>query len=342
MQFVDEAKITVKAGNGGKGCISFRREKYVPKGGPDGGNGGNGGNVILRADRQLGTLLDFKYQRHYRAEAGEHGRGKRQDGKWGKDIIIRVPCGTIVKDAGDGRVLADLIEDQDELTVARGGKGGKGNAEFATPTNQAPRIAEPGTAGEERDFLLELKLLADVGLVGLPNAGKSTLISVISAARPKIADYPFTTLVPNLGIVRYGEGKSFTVADIPGLIEGAHRGKGLGMQFLRHVERTRVLVFLVESPSEDPRADFDVLMNELREYDPELALKPKLVALTKTDLLDRRALKRVQAVSFGRGVTVHAISAVAGTGVKTLTDAVWTLLHKKPRKTHKALLEEET
>jgi GTP-binding protein len=333
MQFVDQARITVKAGNGGNGCISFRREKYVPKGGPDGGNGGRGGNVIIRADRQLGTLLDFKYQRHYRAGSGEHGRGKKQDGKWGEDIVIRVPCGTIIKDAADEEVLADLVNHHDELLIARGGRGGRGNAEFATSTNQAPRIAEPGGIGEERELLLELKLLADVGLVGFPNAGKSTLISVISAAKPKIADYPFTTLVPNLGIVRYAEGKSFTVADIPGLIEGAHQGKGLGIQFLRHIERTRALVFLIEVTSANPKADFKVLLNELTKYDADLARKPKVVALTKTDLIDQKELKVRAKLAFGRGVSVVPISAVAGTGIGPLVDAMWDLLHRKRPRT---------
>ncbi|HEX9614210.1 MAG TPA: GTPase ObgE, partial [Bacteroidota bacterium] len=270
MQFIDEVTIHVKAGNGGNGCVSFRREKYVPKGGPDGGNGGNGGNVVIRADRHLNTLLDFKYKTRYLGERGEHGRGKNQNGKWGDHTVLRVPCGTVVKDAVDGEVIADLTNDGQEVIVAEGGKGGRGNSEFATSTNQAPRHFEPGTVGGERTLHFELRLLADVGLVGLPNAGKSTLISVISAAKPKIADYPFTTLIPNLGIVRVGEGKSIVVADIPGLIEGAHSGKGLGIQFLRHIERTKVLVFLIEAISEDPNNDYRVLLHELESYDPLL------------------------------------------------------------------------
>jgi GTP-binding protein len=323
MQFIDQATIFAKAGNGGNGTISFRREKYVPKGGPDGGNGGNGGSVIIRADRQLGTLLDFRYKRHYKAENGEPGRGKDQTGKTGVDIVLKVPCGTVVKDGPTDRILADLVADGADVIIARGGKGGKGNAEFATSTNQAPRIAEPGTPGEECELLLELKLLADVGLVGFPNAGKSTLISVISAAKPKIADYPFTTLTPNLGIVRYAEGKSFTVADMPGLIMGAHQGKGLGIQFLRHIERTRVLVFLIESVSEDPKRDYEILLNELASYDEDLAKKPKIVALTKTDLFDQAALKRLKRVTFGRKIPVIHISSVSRSGLQDLLEEMW-------------------
>lgn len=323
MQFIDEAKISVKAGDGGNGAVSFRREKFVPKGGPDGGNGGNGGNVVLRADRQLSTLLDFRYKRHYTAERGENGRGKNQDGKWGEDVVLKVPCGTLVKEAETGEILTDLVKQGDEVVVASAGKGGRGNTHFATATNQAPRVAEPGTLGEKRELLFELKLLADVGLVGFPNAGKSTLISVISAAKPRIADYPFTTLTPNLGIVRYAEGKSFTVADIPGLIAGAHQGKGLGVQFLRHIERTKVLVFLIESTSEDPKKDYKVLLNELKEYKPILIKKPRLVALTKTDLLDEKATKKLKRLTFERGVVVVLISAVTRKKIDELLKVVW-------------------
>lgn len=327
MQFIDEARITVKGGRGGNGCISFRREKFVPKGGPDGGNGGDGGSVIIRADRQLSTLLDFKYRRLYKAGNGEHGRGKNQDGKRGESVVLKVPCGTLVRDAHTGEVLADLVEDGQEVVVARGGKGGRGNAMFATPTNQAPRNAEPGTEGQERELLLELKLLADVGLVGLPNAGKSTLISVISAARPKIADYPFTTLTPNLGIVRYAEGKSFTVADIPGLIEGAHSGKGLGIQFLRHIERTKVLVILIESIARDPKKDYAVLLNELKEYNPALLKKARIVALTKIDLLSEEEKRKLKRLKFGT-VPRYLISAVSGEGIKELLKAIWNTLQQ--------------
>lgn len=326
MQFIDQALIFVKAGNGGNGAISFRREKYVPKGGPDGGNGGNGGNVIIRADKQLGTLLDFRYKRNYKAENGDHGRGKGQTGKTGVDVILRVPCGTIVKDGARESMLADLVRDGDEIVVANGGRGGKGNSEFATSTNQAPRIAETGTPGEECELVLELKLIADVGLVGFPNAGKSTLISVVSAAKPKIADYPFTTLTPNLGIVRVAEGRSFTLADMPGLIMGAHQGKGLGIQFLRHIERTRVLVFLIESISEDPKRDFEILLNELSSYDEALAEKPKIVALTKIDLFDESALKRLTRISFGKKIPVLQISSVSRIGLQPLVEAMWKAL----------------
>jgi GTP-binding protein len=323
MQFIDQAVIFVKAGNGGNGAISFRREKYVPKGGPDGGTGGNGGSVIIRADRQLGTLLDFRYKRLYKAENGDHGRGKGQTGKTGTDIVLKVPCGTIVKGHLENEIVADLVHDGEQVIVAQGGKGGRGNSEFATSTNQAPRIAEPGIPGEECELLLELKLIADVGLVGFPNAGKSTLISVVSAAKPKIADYPFTTLTPNLGIVRYAEGKSFTLADMPGLILGAHQGKGLGIQFLRHIERTRVLVFLIESISEDPKRDFEILVNELESYSPGLAKKPKIIALTKIDLFEQGALKRLKKISFGKKIPVIQISSVSREGLQPLLEEMW-------------------
>jgi GTP-binding protein len=325
MQFIDEVTIHVRGGDGGNGCVSFRREKYVPKGGPDGGNGGHGGNVIIRADQHLSTLLDFKYRARYVADRGQHGRGKKQDGKWGEDLVLRVPCGTIVRDAVAGVVLGDLTEHNQEILVARGGKGGRGNAEFATPTDQAPRRAEAGTAGRERLLQLELKLLADVGLVGLPNAGKSTLISVISAAKPKIADYPFTTLVPNLGIVRIGGGRSLVVADIPGLIEGAHQGKGLGIQFLRHIERTRVLVFLLEASRPDPQADYTVLLNELKSFDSALVKKPRIVVLTKMDIVEREKERDLKRLRFVGGVKPILISAVTGRGVQELVRSMWKL-----------------
>lgn len=324
MKFIDLARIHVKAGDGGAGVVSFRREKFVPKGGPDGGDGGRGGNVVLRANAHLNTLLDFHFKTSYKAERGAHGQGGNKTGRSGKDIVLQVPVGTLVRDASTGEVLGDLTHDGEEIIVARGGRGGRGNAAFATPTNQAPREYEVGEPGEERDIELELKLLADVGLVGFPNAGKSTLISVISAARPKIADYPFTTLVPNLGIVRVDEGASFVVADIPGVIEGAHLGKGLGLQFLRHIERTKVLVFLLDSTREDPAADLSVLLRELKLFNESLLEKPRIIAVTKIDLLDDSRLAALRRASLTTDATpVHFISAVTGAGIRELVQEMW-------------------
>ncbi len=325
MKFVDLARIHVKAGDGGVGCVSFRREKYVPKGGPNGGDGGRGGDIILRANKQLSTLLDFQYQRTYKAPRGEHGLGSNKTGKNGSPILLHVPVGTIIRDVDADEVIGDLVHDGQELVVASGGKGGRGNAAFATATNQAPRTYEHGTPGEQREIELELKLLADVGLIGLPNAGKSTLISVISAARPKIADYPFTTLVPNLGIVRVDDGKSLVVADIPGLIEGAHLGKGLGIQFLRHIERTRVLVFLIEATSEDPEDDYQVLLGELKSFNKDLLQKPRLVAVTKSDLIAPRQARKLKTLKFSSAAT-YVISAVSGSGIGPFVRAMWEAL----------------
>src|SRR5512139_3568904 len=287
MKFVDEAKIHVKAGDGGNGCISFRREKFIPRGGPDGGDGGKGGDVILQADAQLTTLLDLTYPRQIRAQKGSHGKGKDQTGKNGEDFFVRVPAGTLVRDDQTGEVLQDLLFEGQRFVVAEGGRGGRGNARFATPTRRAPRRAEKGEKGQEHWFRLELKLLADVGLIGYPNVGKSTLLSRISSARPKIADYPFTTLVPNLGVVNREGHRPFVVADIPGLIEGASKGAGLGLTFLRHVERARLLIHLLdisEGPSRDAVKDFDGLNHELTAYDPLLQEKMQRVALNKIDL----------------------------------------------------------
>jgi GTP-binding protein len=327
--FIDQATIYVKAGNGGNGVVSFRREKFIPKGGPDGGNGGNGGSVIIRADRQLTTLMDFRYKRNYIAHDGEKGMGSKKTGSSADHIIVRVPIGTLIQDAATGEVYADLVNDHDEIVIAQGGKGGKGNSMFATSTNQAPRKATKGTAGEEKTIQLELKLLADVGLVGFPNAGKSTLIARISAAKPKIADYPFTTLIPNLGIVRYGEYKSFVLADMPGLIEGAHAGRGLGIQFLRHIERTRVLVFMIECTSDDPKKQYTTLMNELKSFNEGMLKKPQVIAITKMDLADSTIKKQLQKISFKKGIPVVHISAVSGEGLKDLLDAVWKKLSKQ-------------
>jgi GTP-binding protein len=284
--FVDEVSITVKAGRGGDGSCSFRREMFVPRGGPDGGDGGNGGDVLFTASQRLTTLLDLRYQRHYQAEDGKAGSGSNCTGRRGKSVQVMLPVGTVIYDEQSGEILADLVTDGDSATIAQGGKGGRGNSHFATSTNRVPTHFERGTEGEEHALRLELKLLADVGLVGFPNAGKSTLIAAVSAARPKIADYPFTTLVPNLGVVRYAEHRSFVVADIPGLIEGAHQGKGLGMQFLRHIERTSLLLHLIdvsEWATDDPVTSFEIMRQELSAYDPSLAQRPYAVVATKID-----------------------------------------------------------
>jgi GTP-binding protein len=322
--FIDEAKIFVKAGEGGRGCMSFRREKFVPKGGPDGGDGGKGGDIVLQADRNLRTLLDFRYKQRYTAERGEHGRGKDQTGRDGSDCVLRVPVGTIVRRAESGEVLADLTMHEQWFVAARGGRGGRGNTRFRSPTNQAPRHAEPGELGEAHWLTLELKLLADVGLIGLPNAGKSTLLARISAARPKIAPYPFTTLTPQLGIVRLRDNQSCVVADIPGLIEGAHEGKGLGHQFLRHIERTHLLVHLVEMtvPSRnDPLSNFEMVTRELQAYAWSLVQKPQLVVATKMDIPSaKEAWERFQPAIIARGFRVIALSAVTGEGIGTLLD----------------------
>jgi GTP-binding protein len=328
MRFVDEAKIFVKAGDGGAGCVSFRREKFVPKGGPDGGDGGRGGNVVLRADEGLATLLDFRYRRVFRARRGGHGQGSNRAGRSAPDLVIPVPVGTVVRDAATGAVLADLTRHGQEVVVARGGRGGRGNARFATATRRAPRVAEPGEKGEERTLLLELRLLADVGLVGKPNAGKSTLLARLSAARPKIADYPFTTLYPNLGVVDAGSGRSFVLADLPGLIEGAHRGAGLGHQFLRHVSRTRVLVYVLDAAtSPDPLEDLDTLREELRAFDPGLLERPSVVALNKVDLpAGRERAQALKPVLEAQGLEAYPISAVTGEGTRRLVDRLWELL----------------
>lgn len=321
MHFIDEVVLSVKAGDGGRGCVSFLREKYKPRGGPNGGDGGNGGSVICRVDPQLNTLVDLAHQKHLRAERGEHGRGKDQHGKNGQDLLIRVPPGTLVYDESMGLLLADLRTSREEFIVAKGGKGGKGNAHFATSTNRAPRFAQPGLPGEEKFLRLELRLLADVGLVGFPNAGKSTLISAVSAARPRIADFPFTTLTPHLGVVRYSEEKSFVMADVPGLIEGAHEGHGLGMRFLRHLSRTSVLVHLLDisDAEREPWHDYNVINHELACFDPSLLSRPQIVVVTKLDLPDTQLrFPDIQALFAGHGIQLLAVSAVTGEGVKNL------------------------
>jgi GTP-binding protein len=319
--FIDYAKIEVKAGQGGSGCVSFRREKHVPKGGPDGGDGGKGGSIKIRADRNLHTLIDFRYRKLYKAKRGEHGLGDGKHGKNAPNLEIKVPVGTIVKETDSNRILCDLTEDRQEFVVAKGGRGGKGNARYVTPENRAPRDWEVGFPGEEKSLELELKLLADIGLVGLPNAGKSTLLSVISAARPKIADYPFTTLQPNLGIVKYKDFHSYVVADIPGLIEGAHTGKGLGHQFLKHIERTRALAFLVDITDENPEETFEVLFRELSEFSRIIVQKPYIVVFTKSDIQADRHTEG----TFRNAKKVLLISAVTGSGIEELKNEFFQL-----------------
>ncbi len=321
--FVDQVEITVQAGNGGKGNVSFRREKYVPKGGPDGGNGGRGGNVVLIASSQLHTLLDHRYKRNYTADDGAPGSTALKTGRSGEDAMILVPTGTVIHDAESGEILVDLVKDSQSFIIARGGIGGRGNAEFKSATHQTPRNSEPGRPGEFRKLLLELKLIADAGLVGFPNAGKSTLISRISAARPKIADYPFTTLEPNLGIVQYREYDSFTVADIPGLIEGAHEGKGLGIQFLQHIERTRVLIVMIDSMSDDYLRDLNILRNELASYSADLPNKPWIPCISKIDIAGELLQEHIRELEETLGRVVLSFSSVSGENLDKLKDAMW-------------------
>jgi GTP-binding protein len=331
MQFIDEAIIHVKAGDGGNGSAAMRREDGVPRGGPSGGDGGNGGSVIIVADSHLSSLLDYKYKRHYKAERGEDGRNKDQYGAAGPDLTLKVPVGTVIYDEETGEPIVDLDADGATFVLAQGGFGGKGNIHFKTPWNQAPRTAEPGTLGEEKTVRLELKLLADVGLLGFPNVGKSTFISRVSRARPKVADYPFTTLVPNLGVVRLSDDRTFVIADIPGLIEGASDGAGLGHQFLRHVERCRVLVHIVEAtfttgPDRSPKADFDVINQELARYAPDLAKKPQVVVLNKVDAIDPKDIEEYRREFAEAGVELGAMSAATGEGVQVVLEKVWSLL----------------
>ncbi|OGQ04314.1 MAG: GTPase ObgE [Deltaproteobacteria bacterium RIFCSPLOWO2_01_44_7] len=322
MKFIDEAIIEVKAGDGGNGCLSFRREKYVPRGGPDGGDGGNGGSCILKAKAGITTLMDLKFRKHFEAKRGVHGKGKKMYGKAGDDVVIIVPIGTTIKEAKTGKVLVDLARAGQEFVVAKGGKGGRGNARFVSSTRQAPQIAEKGKEGEEKTIKLELKLLADVGLIGFPNAGKSTLIAAISNARPKIADYPFTTKVPHLGVVRLNTEKSFVVADIPGLIEGAHKGAGMGIQFLKHIERTKILLHLIDviDPTQsDPLAAYRAIREELGAYQPALLEKPEIIVLTKMDMQKAfEQKKEMEKVFKNLGKPIFAISALKKEGLKPL------------------------
>jgi GTP-binding protein len=318
--FIDRVKVRVAAGTGGSGCSSFRREWREPMGGPDGGDGGRGGDVVVRGDNNLATLLDYTYRDSWEAERGEHGMGSNKSGRDGKGVVLPVPAGTVIRDVDTGEVLGEILQSGEEVIVAHGGRGGKGNAFFVTSTHQSPREWQPGEEGEARTLELELKLIADIGLVGQPNAGKSTLLSVISAARPRIADYPFTTLSPNLGVVQLSDHRTFVVADIPGIIEGAHAGKGLGLQFLRHIERTRVLAFLIPIDSLDWQAEYDQLRAEIAAYSDELAATPHCVVFTKLDLLGEHYVPEIVALgAFG----LFSISAPAREGLDELKDAWW-------------------
>lgn len=324
--FVDYVKIYCRSGKGGRGSTHFRREKYIPKGGPDGGDGGDGGSVILRGNRNYWTLLHLRFKRHILADHGGGGSGKLCSGTKGESQIIDVPCGTVAYDAETGEYLCDITEDGQEIILLKGGKGGRGNNHFKTPTNQAPRYAQPGEPFQERRIVLELKVLADVGLVGFPNAGKSTLLSVMTAAKPKIANYPFTTLEPNLGIVSYRDSRSFVMADIPGIIEGASSGKGLGLRFLRHIERNSLLLFLVPADADDIHAEYRVLLNELATYNPELLDKQRILAISKSDMLDDEL---IEALSADLPDIPHIfISSITGLGIQELKDLLWKEINK--------------
>ncbi|HZK44129.1 MAG TPA: GTPase ObgE [Syntrophomonadaceae bacterium] len=329
--FIDHAKINLKAGDGGNGVVAFRREKYVPMGGPSGGDGGRGGDIVFEADEGLRTLMDFRYQKHFKAKRGAHGQGKDRHGAYGEGLVVRVPVGTVIKDDDTGQVIADLVSPGQSVVVVKGGRGGRGNARFSSRINKAPSISENGEPGEEKWIRLELKLLADVGLVGFPNAGKSTLISHISAARPKIADYPFTTLVPNLGVVRTKSKDTFVVADIPGLIEDAHTGAGLGHDFLRHVERTKVLVFVLDTAETEGRDvvdDYNILQNELKLYNIDLSKRPFIVVANKMDIPE--AQDNIIKLQNLLGDEIYAISAVTGKGLPELVEKIYELLQSIP------------
>ena len=325
--FVDYVKIFARSGHGGAGSAHFRREKFVAFGGPDGGDGGRGGSIVLQGDRQYWTLIHLKYQRHQFAEDGGNGSGARSTGKDARDIVIPVPLGTVARNAETGELVGEVTADGERLVLLKGGRGGLGNWHFKTATNQAPRYAQPGEEGAEGSFILELKVLADVGLVGFPNAGKSTLLSVVSAAKPKIANYAFTTLEPNLGIVEVRDGKSFVMADIPGIIEGAHEGRGLGLRFLRHIERNSVLLFMVPADADDIRREDEILLGELTQYNPELLDKQRLLAVTKSDMLDEQLIAEMR-THLPEGIPALFISSVTGYNIPQLKDLLWEALHK--------------
>lgn len=350
--FIDYVKIFCRSGRGGAGSLHFHRAKYVPKGGPDGGDGGRGGHVLLRGNRNLWTLLHLKFKRHVFATNGQSGGANRSTGRDGEDQLIEVPCGTAVYDAETGEFLCDVTEDGEVVKLLKGGRGGLGNWQFKSATNRTPRYAQPGEPGIEKAIILELKLLADVGLVGFPNAGKSTLLSAVSAAKPKIANYPFTTLEPNLGIVSYRDQRSFVMADIPGIIEGASEGRGLGLRFLRHIERNAVLLFMIPADSDDIRHEYDVLCNELSTFNPDLADKPRVLAITKCDLLDDELMDDIRQNHLPEGVKTVFISAVAGMGLLELKDLLWreindennripTIVHRDLDERHRVKEEDE-
>ncbi|CAN5447983.1 GTPase ObgE [soil metagenome] len=326
--FIDHVKLCSRSGAGGAGSVHFRREKHVPKGGPDGGNGGRGGHIILKGNAQLWTLLHLRYKKHVIAENGKPGEGARKTGMQGADVVLEVPLGTVAKNSETDEVKVEITHDGQEEILTSGGLGGLGNENFKSATNQAPRFAQPGEPGKEEWVVLELKLLADVGLVGFPNAGKSTLLSAVSAARPEIADYPFTTLVPNLGVVSYRNYKSFVMADIPGIIEGAAEGKGLGIRFLRHIERNSILLFLIAADSPDINTEFNILLNELRKYNPELLDKKRVLAISKSDLLDNE-LKQAIKKTLQLDIPVAFISSITGEGIEELKDLLWKILNEK-------------
>lgn len=322
VNFIDYVKFNGKSGHGGAGCRHFHKEKFIDKGGPDGGDGGRGGHIILKGNAQLWTLLHLKYRKHVKAENGHAGEGQDRTGAFGKDEILEVPIGTVARHAETGEVMCEINTDGEEIVLLPGGRGGKGNAFFATPTQQAPQHAQPGEPGQDVWVILELKLLADVGLVGFPNAGKSTLLSVVSAAKPKIADYAFTTLTPNLGVVAYRDNQSFVMADIPGIIEGAAEGKGLGIRFLKHIERNSLLLFMVPADAKDIKQEFEILLNELRKYNPELLDKKRLLAITKSDLLDDE-LKQAIKKEVPKGIASVFISSLTNSGIAELKDLIW-------------------
>ena len=334
--FIDYVKIYCRSGKGGKGSTHFHREKFIPKGGPDGGDGGRGGHIILRGNKNYWTLLHLKYAKHVFAGDGGDGSGSRSFGKDGEDKIIDVPCGTVVYDADNGEFLCDIKDDKQEVVLLKGGRGGLGNWHFRTATNQTPRFSQPGEPRVERNIIMQLKVLADVGLVGFPNAGKSTLLSVVSAAKPEIADYPFTTLVPNLGIVSYRDSQSFCMADIPGIIEGASEGKGLGLRFLRHIERNAILLFLIPADTEDIQREYDILLNEITQYNPELAEKQRILAITKCDMLDQELMDEMKQL-LPKDIPSVFISSISGLGINQLKDLIWSELHKDGYKTEREI-----